>query len=158
MSRWSTRRFLRMSETDVLETDLRTWVSSVLPDGFSFPHHAHNKQNLKLFLWFNLMLILKRKKSRLPLVIVSTCLLPINTTLKCFYELPSTSPIIFWMETLKSIIHDCIIINQKQQSLSWATSWRLEAETVESKSPAAHWYARHLNLGWGLEEWEKEKT
>ncbi len=67
-------------------------------------------------------------------------------------------PIILQMETLKSIIHDCVIINQRQQSLRWATSWRLEAETVKSKAVWAHWYSKHLNVGWNRRsQWKKEK-
>lgn len=61
------------------------------------------------------------------------------------------------METVKSIIHDCIIINQRQQSLRWATSRRLEAETVKSKAAAAHWYSEHLNLGWERRSKRKRK-
>jgi len=51
----------------------------------------------------------------------STCLLPTN-----FILVLSTFPIIFLMETLKSIIHGCVIINQRLQSLTEAQCCRLE--------------------------------
>lgn len=110
------------------------------------------------FLWCNSMLILKQQwtdsfMNSLPskntlIMLCEDVYLSARNHIKVYLWDTVYFPIILHMETLKSIIHDCIIINQRQQSLRWATCWRLEAETVKSKAAGAHWYSRHRNLGW----------